>query len=231
MFQKKNIAKSIGIIGGADGPTAIYFADKKNNEDSQWIEQMASTIQPCKKSIHELELYLINHYHAKEIELSENKRKYFKASIVESFYPELLKSPIPDFNLNKKSSQEEIEEFLKIHDKRLKEARAFPEKRIPLDIKAYEIPLVVDSIFNATVLVSIERYNEVTQFSHQIERHHETTQLSDEIAPSVSKNDQDKMHNIFQTILNDIILFQGVSQKDIDERSPCFMQYIQRIKK
>lgn len=219
LFRKKHSACSIGIIGGADGPTAFFIADKPNDNGitEEWIDKMASTTTPCKKAIQELEAYLMKHYHAKEIELIDRKRDFFKANMIQNYCPELLKTPLPNIELLVNSSKEELENYANMQSLRFDEALSFPEDKTTLDIHQYEFTLNVENVPSATALVSIERLNEVAQLSLQ----------TDAITPH---KEQDRLIKIIQNLSDEMTLFQGISQQDIDERSTRFMIYLLALK-
>lgn len=192
---KNRQAASIGIIGGADGPTAVYVTrgSKKNDLCNN---AAVSGICPCGKSIYELQEYIVSKYSAVSAELSEAYRNCIKADIIQTVYPHLLKQQLPE--LKEKPSRRDIKRYCGALDARRTEALGFTEKKF--DIRLFSIYTE-----NGTLNVAFETESEFLSVTY-----------------TVSHNSDDK--NMRQ-ITDDILLFYGVTENDIINKTPRFYAY------
>lgn len=102
MGKTENSAAAIGIIGGADGPTAVFTTGKKvplkHRIRKRWFDvrrkRIAKRIKPEPHTLDEVMLYLQNRYGFEEVnkESEEYQREYreIRCSSILQYAPELL---------------------------------------------------------------------------------------------------------------------------------------------
>ena len=84
--------------------------------------------------------------------------------------------------------------------------------KIPMDIAAYSFPLQAENGILGTFTLVLERITEeIYQFDF-------TTAKGANTSPAITN-----------PIMKDILLFQGVSQEDIDKKTPRFLHYISTL--
>lgn len=209
-FKHRHHASSIGIIGGADGPTAIFIASKKTNkrgeEFQKFLSQAQQQIQPCEHSFSQLETYLKETHHAIPYKLSHGELESLKVNVLLNHYPHLLEEiPVPEG-----LSEFEIP-FYRAH--------SFPVERIDFHPKAFTLPDAVSMPSPPTRKFLWRRHKPA----------------SSEMPPAVVQWEETSgylcINHGDDTIMNEIQLFLGVSQQDIQEKSPRFIAYAYALNK
>lgn len=210
LFGKYNSAHSVGYVSNG-GVTSVYVtknSEEKQKEFNEWLNKVAGEIKPCGKSIEELELYLVENYKAEMTEVSAFNLKVIKSNIILGLFPELLTTPEIKLDYNKKPTKKQLEQFAHISDKRLNEAMEYPPEKLNLDICVYTFPFICENQEIGTFRINIERTTEQCNICYSC-----NINLSDEQKEAANK------------IVRDIDLFKGVTQSDIDNRTPRFMGY------
>lgn len=154
--MSKNGASSVGIIGGADGPTSVFIAGKKRklplkqrikqSWDNYWYKKRRAKVE--KKIVanpHNLEeviQYMQEKYNAQEIATDSKRyireRKNLKESLILKYNPELLKD-LPKLEPPKDMNEESIKAYLDEVNKYTEQASQVPEEIFPMDFHIYEI--------------------------------------------------------------------------------------------
>jgi hypothetical protein len=163
IFQKKKKeATTFGIIGGSDGPTAVFIAGKKtsNNSDQQIFLKYAKTkIKANYRSLWELENHLIKNYNAVPYQLSERKLEMLKANVIINRFREILVLPEP---LGENPTKKQLLEYAQ-NDTSFKQARSYPAEKLGLIMKAYKLPL--DIVDHHEAIVELEMTSEYMHIS------------------------------------------------------------------
>lgn len=136
-----------------------------------WLEEITAKLKPNRKTVQELENYLIRHYHATPMELPKDRLRFVEQEIILRHYTEAGK------------------------------------QKIPMDITAYQF--------------SVQQENCAGTFTLVLERITEEIYHLD-FASARAKTDK----NALNAIMKDILLYLGLSQQDIEKRTPRFLQYI-----
>lgn len=132
-------AGAIGIIGGADGPTAIYVAEAASQGRNEWlrrVDEAAKEITANGHSLSELESHLQERYSAVPCTLSPSQLKCIQVNVMLNYFSHLL-SPMPPLPEN--PSKKELLAYAQA-DKRFEDARSYPAEQLNLEIAAYRIP-------------------------------------------------------------------------------------------
>lgn len=148
-----NRAASIGIIGGADGPTALFVSRKRRRqkeEQEQFLAEAAKKIIPCYRPFDQLETYLKEHYHAVPVALSQEQKENVKVNVILNHHREILVLPHP---LGKHPSKRQLRRYAE-EDTSFQQAREYPAERLGLDIRGYQLP---EDGENEPCIVEVER--------------------------------------------------------------------------
>lgn len=204
-------ASAIGIIGGADGPTAIFTADKNMaaaSDFDRWLEEAARETFPSETRIEDLERRLVETYHAVPFEMQEMELECFEYNLISACFPEWLK-PAAQPPHGGRLSEAEAAELLEQMERRKKQAFKRLRREQPPNVCAYAFPIIQDG-------------EEVGRYTVPIERN------TRYVAPQYSTYARLKpeTERELQEIGKDIALYMGVTQRDIDTRSPRFIQYV-----
>jgi GrpB-like predicted nucleotidyltransferase (UPF0157 family) len=223
---------SIGIIGGADGPTAVFIAGKESGSDRQ--RKWDKTLEVCKskavpverlKSGDEMKTYLMEVLGAQETAPLSGQKKSLKINALMNSHPETLQQPaMPDEAAPKK---EWIEWAKKSH-------MAYSEaaERLPDDAYGFRYTFLRIPRNKATKVYYRARTkeNKTDVFKRLFERIMERLKYGKSQDPDITLDIElttchMSMGNGCARLMNDLVLWRGITQQDIDECTPQFMAY------
>lgn len=225
-FRRKKAA-SISIIGGSSGPTSIFLAGKKPAKPGskeyrqkalreKYANDFAHFVKPGKKSMKELEFYLLSHFHAKEKPLTGRHRDMLKSNVILDFYPDILETP--SFNPGPNPKVNDLLKFEENSRKRFEESEKYPEEKLRLEMHEFTFDFYLDGQVIGTYTVDLEYTTEYITISYQLDLEGRQPVADDAV------------HSAYNDIIYDIYRFMGVSQEDIDTRSIRFMTLLSSFK-
>jgi len=227
-----NECSAVGIIGGADGPTAVFISDKKGGSDKrrEWDEMLEACKRktvPVKrlKTGDELKAYLIESLGAEETQPTPRQIKALKINTLINYYPDALhQPPIPD---EKAPKEEWIEWARKSHKSYSEEADRLPDNVYGFRYASLRIPRN-----EAARVYYLARKKESREggfkglYSRLKGRLKYGSQEEPEITIDIELSTcQLSMGNGCGRLMNDLVLWRGVTLKDMEELSPQFMAY------
>lgn len=208
-------ARAASIIGGADGPTAIFMVGHKEKNifrrirlfllNYKYKRKRAHAVKSVIASSHTIEeviQYIASRYGAVESDTHypyyQERKRSMRYSLIQRYKPELLgpqKSIMPPRDFNDEESlklwQAQIEEW---HQECQRRVNAISQEVFPTDYRLF--------------LIHVEEKGTL-----EIEM--------DTLCPAISISySGDK--KLMETISKDIYLYFGVSQTDIDNKSPRY---------
>ena len=203
----KNKAKSVSMIGGADGPTSVFIAGKadkvsmleriKRFHYKKKRSKVEKKVTANPHTLEEVIRYLQNKYGAVEVSRQSQdyvlQRKNLKASLVMQHKPELL-GDMAEMEPSKGNTEKEISGFLEQLRQRTEKAENISEEEFPLEFHIYKI--------------EIKEIGEVEICMEKIWNNFGISYSG--------KND--KMKEL-KRIAKDIYLYYGVTKEDIQSRS------------
>jgi len=217
-------AASVGIIGSTDGPTSIFVTkvrrnDKKSQEYRRLLQRAAASIKPCGHDFAGLPAYLREHYGAVEYPLNERRLDMLKACVIMNHFPHLLKKPEP---LGEKPSKKEVIRYCE-QDTSWEQARNYPAEKLGLDLRSYllpheqpdplDFPPAKTGPFKKKAPVPDLRKGDRKVI---VELEMTTKYLT--------------IQNGSRALMDDLILWHGVTQQDIDGQTPRFIGYVHTLK-
>jgi hypothetical protein len=225
MRKKMNEAGSIGIIGGADGPTAVFVA--KSPAGGQWQKALTSCKMEAEpRAAHvtgeALAQHLKEQYGAYEVPVSRGKRMALKMSMLMNHHSEVLaQPPMPPQNAGLKAWREWAEQS-------------------HMDMQAAsDIP---DELYGLKYLfLAVPRNGKTERFYTEAEREQELQRkrfcqrLFVKKAPPVRAKKMVfgielstgycQLDDGCQTLMDEVTLWRGVTREDIQNETPEFMAY------
>ncbi|MCK9477927.1 MAG: hypothetical protein M0R40_00285 [Firmicutes bacterium] len=208
-YKFKYRAKDAAAVG-------IFFCDDSKDKKNDFygrLDEMSKTIKPCHKTIAQLQNYIVEKYNAIETLIGEWQLEQFKVGIILNSYPELLHTP--QIEVGDKFPKRA--EFLKWHEnneKRFAEARKYPIEKLGLVVSHYTFDYALESGRKLTFQITMEEKTEQCI-----------------ISASADGKLSEAENKLMQSISHDIDLYKGVSQKDIDTRTPRFLAYATTLMK
>lgn len=226
---------SIGIIGGADGPTAIFLSDSggKAKSENKWhkiLEACKKLAMPKDHAItgDELKQHLIEEYNAQEIEASEGQKLSLKINVLSNYYPDALQQPpMPPKDADKEIWMKWAKQN---HSDYWHSSQLVPDEKYGLRFSVLKVPRTPKTERFYEALAKERRDNmrkHQSIFSRLFRRHQEE--------PDWAMDDMEfelelstgymQLKNGCKLLMDEIILWRGVTQEDIDNCTPFFMSY------
>jgi hypothetical protein len=245
--KNKKESATIGIIGGADGPTVVYVANskRKTSDYNQWQRVLdACKGQAVTRERHftgeEIKDHIIETYGAKEIEPTPTQKLMLKINVLSNCYPEALQqSAMPDKNADKK---EWLEWARQEHVNTLDIAQKVSDETYGLRYAVLRIPRT--EITEVYYLAGEEEQK--THMKKHEKKHKkglknilrrlfvkyrkrqftDLTERKPEIILEIElSTGYMMMQNGCSMLMNEIILWQGVTKEDIEKCTPRFMAF------
>ena len=198
--------ESIGIIGGADGPTSVFVAGRKKgipikhrikNRIYRWKgKKAAKRITAGERTLSEVVTYAVKKYNALEAVITQ--RKYasqmncIKVCLVSRFSPELL-GVLAEVIRPDEYTPETVKALQEQFQARRERVEAISEEAMPMDFHIYEI-----SLDDGRLEMEIDYHWNVFGISY-----------------SGNKKTMKRM----KEIAKDLYLYYGVSEEDIRHES------------
>lgn len=199
-FKRKNEAGAIGIIGGADGPTAVFhtkLSDAKIKENKlkqeKFLQQAANSIVANGHNFSDIVQYLKENYQAVDYQLSPKQIEILKVNVIMNNFCEVLERPKP---LVDNPTKKQIMQYHQ-NDTSFMQAVNYPAERLGLDMRAYKLPCETEE----EVIVELEMKSEYL---------------------CIKNGNED--------LMTDLLFWQGVTQTDIKNRTPRFIAYAYAMK-
>ncbi len=198
--------ESIGIIGGADGPTSVFVAGRKKgipikhrikNRIYRWKgKQAAKRITAGERTLSEVVTYAVKKYNAVEADITQRKyatqKNCIKESLVSRFRPELLGDLVEVIRPDE-YTPETVKALQEQFQARRERVEAISEEAMPMDFHIYEI-----SLDDGRLEMEIDYHWNVFGISY-----------------SGNKKTMKRMKGIAK----DLYLYYGVSDEDIRQES------------
>jgi len=203
-LKYRNTASSVAIISGSK---------KKKNEFEAACEEYAKILKPCYKTNAEVLEYVKNKYGLRKEKLTEGAAESYKINYILNQHPELLTSPIPKLlSGDKMPSRKEMIEKNEALDKCLLEAKAYPLEKLGLSLELYKFIYALSDGTVAEFTILADNTNDGFTISSSV--HRKTT---------------DGEQKIIRKIHEEIDMYKGITQDDIDNRTPRFLGYVSTL--
>lgn len=228
MKRKKKLnkeASSIGIIGGWDGPTAVYIGTKKgnHNQEKKWdqlIEACKEIIVPRTNKItgEELKKHLQDEYDAKEARLTDGGKRALKFNVIMNYY------------------QDDLEQFKAMQNSdvfvdNFHNIDLMPDDKYKLQFAAFTIPRTSKTerfYLELEQEIRNHRYKRASIVSRMFNRHSKGRYLDIEDMKVEIELSTGYMtiKNGARELMNEIALWKGMTDEDINNSTPIFMSYV-----
>lgn len=214
MGKTEKSAASIGIIGGADGPTAVFTAGRKiplkHRIRKVWFDfrrkQIAKKIKPEPHSMDEVMQYLQSRYGFTEADKDSEEyiREYqeMRCSSILQYAPELLGEYVTPPRLTSQD-EEGIRKFQAELEKRQQCAAQIPEETFDIEYSVFE-----QKDKEGKMQICFEK-----RFGYI----------------GASASGKPKYMRTFSKIYRDVYRYYGVTQEDIDSSSGRYKELISTL--
>lgn len=183
--------------------------DEKRKAFPEQLSRLLEEIVPSIKSNAEVRAFLSEKYSLIPKSMSEAELSVFRANFILNHRPELLKTP--EFQINQSGKPPKRSELLKMSEngeQRFLEARSIPPEKLPLEISKYAFETRLKNDFPITFELTFEDRHDLLFIGSVIQK----------ILTDSEKQEVD-------AITGEILLFKGISQEDMEKRTPRFLSY------
>ena len=212
--KKDHSVSAFGIIGSTVGWSSMQITP--NLEYEKFLSNAAEQILPYKRTLMQLEEYLIEKYQAIPHTLSTHELSILKANVIMNHFDEVIEKPAP---LVENPTEDDIKAYLK-YNTSFFQAREYPAEKLGLEMKAYKLPYIQSEI----------KPRSDQKVKRQLAIRHSSYCDDEVIVEMEMKSGYLSILNGGEDIMNDLIMYLGVSEEDIIERSPCFIGYAYALK-
>ena len=226
---KENQARSFAVIGKSNGPSSIFLTRKKNNAEwLEYAEHCRQNIMPKKRIAtgEEIAEFLTQNYGAEKVPVTDEERQTLKSSVLMQCFKDRFTPSQPPEKASKKALKEWAEEY----DLFLEGLKEVSEQEYGLTFTAFAVPKNADNLY-----LFEKQEQELPKkcfligLWQKIFLKKNIANLTDEKEIRIVLELSTGLLNIQGgngLLMNEIILWRGVSQEDIDKQTPIFYQYI-----
>ena len=143
---------AVHIIGGADGPTSVFWAGKKRKQSIKMRirnlifrykkERAKKRILPGGHTLQEVLKYAKRHYGITEISTTQwryiEQKKSWKEGLLLKYKPELL-GEFQHIEAPEDHEEKTLDRFFEQIEKRSEKAKEIPDCKMPMDFHIYEM--------------------------------------------------------------------------------------------
>lgn len=205
-------ACAIGVIGGADGPTAVFTAGRDSREFERLVERAAKAVKPNSHTVAEMEQYLIERYRAVPAPMYEMALDCLKLNVAMACYPEQVEpfpAPPDDFE---RLNAEQIDAFLQEHEAHNRRVVEQVERLHSFDVCCYTF--------------SVPAGDKTAEFRVELERNSCHMNCSSSVGGPLTGEEEAVYRAVSEQVSRELSLYLGVTQGDIDRRTPRFLGYV-----
>lgn len=210
---KAKAARAVSVIGGADGPTSIFIAGKTGKRPlkervrryfyQRRRKRVERKIKPGAHTLQEVTAYVVEKYHA--VEMSEQQmsyieqRKCLKESLIITNKPELL-GDMNEIPKPKEYTEDTIKEMQRQIQLRSEMIADMPDDVIPMDFHIYEI-----HVDEGWMEIAIDHLWDILECSYSGNK---------------------KVMKLLKEMAQDIYLYYGVTQEDVENKSKRYSSLV-----
>lgn len=196
-----------GIGAGAIG--VFHSSKKKKNDINEKFDKIAERTLPCYKTNDEVLSYIRGKYDLTSTPISTAEIENYKINYILSSCPELLStSEEPIFTSDKTPTRKQMKVFSENTNKRFEEARNYPIEKLGLKLEAYTFEFLLPDGYAVKAKIIAEKTKDLLS-----------------VSSSVDRITTDEENNLIRSIFNDIDIYKGVTQEDINKRTKRFLGY------
>lgn len=202
-LKYRNLKSGAGAVG------VIFGSKKKNDDFNAKLEEIAKRTTPCYKANDEVLTYIRERYNLTPATFSNTMLENYKVNYILNECPEVLTTPeqlLPDNG--KAPTRKQMEEFHENNNKRFEEAWSYPIEKLGLEFKTYIFEYILPDGYKVKFDVIAEKNKDRLSITSTINR--------------IVSDDEQKL---IRRICDEIEIYKGVTQEDIDNRTKRFIGY------
>lgn len=204
---------AISIIGGADGPTSVFLAGKKRKQSIKMRirnlifkykkERAKKLIFPGGHTPQEVLKYAKKHYSITEISTTQwrytEQKKAWKEGLILKYKPELL-GEFQHIESPEDYEENTLDRFFEQTEKRSEKANEIPDCKMPMDFHIYEMKYE-----DGSMEIVVDYYWKMFNISYSGKK---------------------KTMKSLKKIAQELYLYYGVTQEDIDRKTERYQELL-----
>lgn len=229
----KTQAQSYAVIGKSNGPTSIFLARKKNNPEwTEYAEHCRQNIMPKKRiaSGEQIAGFLTQNYQAEKVSVTDKERQMLKVNVLTQSFKDRFTPPQPP----EKASKKALKEWASEYDLFLEGLKEVSEQEYGLTFAAYLVPKNSDNqyLFEKQEQEQPKKCFLIRLWQKIFPQKDIATLVDEKEIRVVLELSTGLLHvqGGNGLLMNEIILWRGVSQGDMDKQTPIFYQYISAMR-
>ncbi|WP_055665987.1 hypothetical protein [Desnuesiella massiliensis] len=215
-------------IKSNDGVTTIgkiikVSVDKQEERFQQWVDDCAKLVTACAHTLKETEQYFLNHCDALPLKSDDKRMKSFQCNVIMNYCKDKLEHQPSQFSFD--MTDEEIEKWHKEDNAMHEEAMNSSPEHFGLNIRGYYLPHTErNSVFYEQAYIKIQKFMERNNSAP------EQIKMQDICLFFEETTGHWQCSGGGDSLMNQLLVFRGISQDDIEKRTPRFLQYITTLR-
>lgn len=196
--------------------------DKRQEKFQHWVEECAKLVTACAHTTKETEQYFLEQCDALPLAADDTRMKSFQLNVVMNHCKDKLEHQASEFSFD--MTDEEIEKWSIKDNAMREEAMNSPPEYFGLIMRGYYLPHTVrnEVIYEQDCLEAKERMKHI---------HHGIKQAEmQDICFFFEETTEHCQSSGGNNLMQQLIVFRGVSEEDIEERNPRFLGYISTLR-
>lgn len=197
--------------------------DKQEEKFQHWVDDCAKVVTACAHTFKETECYFLEHCDALPLALNERRMKNFQENVIMNHCKDKLGHQPSEFSFD--MTDDEIEKWHKEENAMREEAMNSSPERFGLNMRGYYLPHTEhNAVFYEQAYVESQKSMKHTKQSpKQIEKQNICIFFEETTEHCQSSGGGD-------SLMQQLIVFRGVSEEDIQKRNPRFLGYISGLR-
>lgn len=204
--------------------------DKHEEKFKRWVDDCAKMVTACAYTFKETEQYFLEHCDALPLALDDTRMKNFQYNMIVNHFEDKLEHQPSKFSFD--MTDEEIGKWQKEQNAMRQEVLDSPAERFGLTMRGYYLPRTErNSIFYEQVREKQEEWTRLAAQKRSKHIEHDPIQAAQIVQQDICFFFEETTEHCQSTgggenLMQQLIIFRGVTEDDIEKRSPRFLLYI-----
>ena len=227
MSVERNKDGSVTIKNN-NGSTSIgkivkVLDDKLEGKFQQWVEDCAKLVNTCAHTFKETEQFFLQHCEALALTPNDRRMKFFQLNAIINHFKDKLEHQPSEFSFD--MTDEEIEIWHKEENVLREEAMNSSPKHFGLNMRGYYLPHTEgNKVFYEQAYLTAQKWLKHTDSNPQQVEVQDICYFFEETTEHWQSNGGG------DSLINQLIVFRGISADDIEKRNPRFLGYISTLR-
>ncbi|HEY5585854.1 MAG TPA: hypothetical protein VIK78_15365 [Ruminiclostridium sp.] len=197
--------------------------DKLEGKFQQWVEDCAKLVNACAHTFKETEQYFLQHCEALPLTPNDRRMKFFQLNVIMNHCKDKLEHQPSEFSFD--MTDEEIEIWHKEENEMREEAMNSSPEHFGLNMRGYYLPHTKrNEVYFEQAYLSARKLMKHTDSNLKQVEVQDICFFFEETTEHCQSNGGEN------SLINQLIVFRGVTEDDIEKRNPRFQGYISTLR-